>query len=177
MKHVAVYFHGYGSSASSDKVEQLRTVFDDVYAWDIDIDPDKSLPALDKQIDAVLTDYAVRNIEVDIVFVGTSLGANYASKFGDLYGVKTILINPSYNPRVSLAKYGVSEDIRNKYHDTVINKNDFVVLAKDDEVIDHSGRDFSDAAVVLCTETGGHRFNGPEFLQSITAICSHDNCS
>lgn len=171
VEQVAVYFHGYGSSAASDKVTQLQSLFDDVYAWDIDIDPDKSLPALEQQIDAILVDYAVKNIDVKVWFVGTSLGANYASRFGDMYGVATLLINPSYNPSTSLAKYGVEEHIRNKYHDTLINKNDYVVLAKDDEVIDHSGRDFSNAAAVVYAETGGHRFNGPEFLQTVEAVC------
>jgi len=171
MKQVVVYFHGYGSSATSDKVKQLQSLFDDVYAWDIDIDPRKSLPELEQHIDKVLTDYAVRNVEVNVWFVGTSLGANYASRFGDMYDVNTLLINPSYVPSVSLAKYGVDECIRNEYDDTVINKNDYVVLAKDDEVIDHTGRDFSNAAVVVYNDKGGHRFNGPEFLQTVEAVC------
>lgn len=161
MKPLVVYCHGYGSSSNTDKVQRLRDFGFDVYAWDIDIDPRVSIPYLENKIDDLLLDNIHHNI--DLVFIGTSLGCWYASKLADAYGAKAILINPSYTPAKSLLRYGVSTDIASKYDNTVFDENDTVIVAKDDEVIDHSDRDFSNAKAVILSETGGHRFNGREF--------------
>ena len=161
MKPLVVYCHGYGSSSNTDKVQRLRDFGFDVYAWDIDIDPRVSIPYLENKIDDLLLDNIHHNI--DLVFIGTSLGCWYASKLADAYGAKAILINPSYTPAKSLLRYGVSTDIASKYDNTVFDENDTVIVAKDDEVIDHSDRDFSNAKAVILSENGGHRFNGREF--------------
>ena len=160
MKPLVVYCHGYGSSATTDRVQKLRDFGFDVFAWDIGIDPSVSMPILEDKIDDLLIDHI--NDDVNLVFVGTSLGCWYASKLADAYGSKAILINPSYTPSKRLIEYGVPDEIAKKYTDTIINENDIVVVARDDEVIDHTGRDFSKAKSVIYS-TGGHRFNGPEF--------------
>lgn len=161
MEPLIVYCHGYGSSANTDKVQKLKDFGFDVHAWDIVIDPDVSVPYLESKIDDLLIDYMHRNI--NLVFIGTSLGAWYASKLADMYGAKAVVVNPSYTPSKSLLRYGVDQDIANRYTDTVLDGNDTVVVAKDDEVIDHTGRDFSNVEKVIYCETGGHRFNGKEF--------------
>lgn len=166
MNTIIVYFHGYGSSPATDKVNTLRQ-FGEVYAWPINIDPEVSVPFLAENIEALLLDNIFKDVK--FVFVGTSLGAYYAQVLGSMFDIDTVLINPSYTPSTSLIRYGVAEEIRCKYDDLHLTKRDSVVVAKDDEIIDHTGHDFSGARSVTWFETGGHRFNGPEFIKAISA--------
>ena len=73
---------------------------------------------------------------LEIIFIGTSLGAWYAAELADKYKVKAILINPSYNPRQSLLKYEIEENIRNKYSPIKWLNDAIYYIAKNDEVID-----------------------------------------
>jgi predicted esterase YcpF (UPF0227 family) len=157
MKKIVVYFHGYKSSANSDKVAMLREAGFETYAWNIDVDPAVSLPRLTNYIDDMLLDNMHEPCE--IFFVGTSLGAWYASNMGHLYGVQTILINPCYNPKESLAKYGVDQKILDNYLiDLQFASHQKVFIGSEDEVIDFSGVDFkgADNTLVLGAD---HRFN------------------
>lgn len=160
MKKLVVYCHGYNSSANTDKVYALREAGFETYAWDINVDPDISMPFLEHCIDNLLLEYL--NHEVDLVFVGTSLGAWYASKLADKYGARAILINPSYGPSRTLPKIGCDPEIARKYEDIVIDTNDDLVYAKNDELIDHC-RSWPNAKSITVHETGGHRFNGEHF--------------
>lgn len=160
MKKLVVYCHGYNSSAKTDKVDALRNAGFETYAWDIDIDPDVSIPALEHDIDNLLVGYL--HHDVDLVFVGTSLGAWYASRLADKYNARAILINPAYNPANTLPKVGCDPTTASKYTPISIGKNDDLVYAKDDELIDHC-RDWPEAKSITVHETGGHRFNGKQF--------------
>lgn len=167
MKKLIVYCHGYASSPNTDKVERLCAVKNsEVHAFPIDVDPDVSLPKLCEEIDNLLLEDMHQDAE--LMFVGTSLGAWYAAYLGLLYSAHSVLINPCYNPSVSLKKYDVATEVLDSYPDMVVPGNSFVVIAKDDDVIDYS--DFSLAKDrIVFTPTGGHRFNGDEFEDVIVA--------
>lgn len=173
MRNVAktiVYFHGYGSSAKSDKVELLKAVKDsEVFAYDINIDPSISLKELSDQIDLMLLDHPHENTE--IVFVGTSLGAWYAAELAYVYGVKAVLINPCFEPQKSLAKYGVKQEILNKYRNIKLTTDMIVFIALDDEVLDYT--EFcknTNIEEVHFVPFAGHRFNGEAFQEVIERI-------
>lgn len=180
MKKIIVYCHGYGSSSKTDKVERLRAVENsEVVAFDINIDPEISISYLTD----VVTDYmltARMHEEVELVFVGTSLGAWYANILGEVFRAKSVLLNPCYDPSTMLKKYGVSQEILDKYSPMIPHEMSVIVIAQDDEVIDYSNFYFSGDAVFVPTgdhrvipcdaifvPTGGHRFNGPEFEEVI----------
>lgn len=160
MEKLVVYCHGYNSSANTDKVKILKDAGFSVYAWDINVDPTISMPELESNIDSILLDRL--NRELELVFVGTSLGAWYASRLAEKYGARAVLVNPAYNPATLLPTIGLDEKIAAKYSPIIINNNDDLIVAKDDELIDHC-RDWPDAKSVTISETGGHRFNGKEF--------------
>lgn len=157
MKKIAVYFHGFGSSSQTDKVQRLREAGIETHAWDIDVDSTASLPTLIDHIDNMLIDHMHEPCE--IFFVGTSLGAWYAARLAHLYDVKAILINPSYNPKESLAKYGVDQKILNTYYDAIdFAPHQKIFIGSEDKVIDFTCVDFK-GAVVSYVEGADHRFN------------------
>lgn len=171
MKKIIIYFHGLNSSHNSDKVERLKSAFPDdyVHAFPINIDPDIAIPELENNINNVLIDHL--NEEIILFFVGTSLGAWWANKFGNEYQCTAILINPSPNPRYSLPSYGISKDICEKYSDIAYYpEKDYYFFAKYDEVIEHS-IDWSWPHINLYNSANvGHRFCGPEFNDVISLI-------
>ena len=171
MKNVVFYFHGYNSSANTDKVEKLKNAGFDVYAWDIDIDPVKAQNVLINNIFDTMFDYIKVHQDVKFWFVGTSLGAYHAAELGDVFNVETILVNPAYNPSKLLPKIGCDEEIAKLYTDIIFNDNDNVIIAKNDELIDFSVDGlFDNAKSIVYSETGGHRFNGEEFNIVINMI-------
>ena len=151
-----VYFHGYGSSPKSDKVDRIKSILPDseVYAFPIDINHDVASP-----------DFYT---ESETIFIGTSLGAWWAAKMADKFGVRSVLINPCYDPVSSLEKYGVSEEMRSKYSKMDITdlSNKSFVFSEVDEVIDHSvlisKLDERECSFDIFQNTS-HRFNGAEF--------------
>lgn len=171
MRKVIVYCHGFCSSANTPKVDRLRAVKNSVvHAWDIDVDPLESLPYLFEKIDI---DVMLNKLHepCKVIFVGTSLGAWYASTLANAYGADAVLINPSYDPSSSLDKYGVSPLICSRYFEISWNDRFKYFIAVDDEVIDFAPvRDKLDAVGAVFVENSDHRFNGPEFDAVIAAI-------
>lgn len=176
MKKLIVYFHGYQSSSNSDKVNQLKSAFpeDYVYSFDADIDPYIAIDDVDGKIESVLLDHM--NEDIDIIFIGTSLGAWLAAELGNMYDVDCILINPVLNPSESLKKYNVPENIRGRYDQLTINPRSKFFIAKNDEVIDHT------ELMKLLTEKNikfyvdeeaNHRYNGNSFAKVIGKINEH----
>lgn len=134
--------------------------------------------------------------EKEIIFVGTSLGAYWASEMGKHFGVPSILINPCYDPANMLARYeGV---IMTNYYTAVHNvltseaiasyqekriEPDYqdykyvpmILLDMDDEVINskltaHIYRMFP----MKTFEDGSHRFDHmKESLESIRMYANH----
>ena len=173
MKKFIVYFHGYASSPNSDKVKQLKSAYPDdyIYSFSSNIDPDIAIKEVGNNIDLALLDHINENI--NITFIGTSLGAWLAAKMADLYGVKSILINPSLYPAKSLKKYNISDNICDKYTPLIITENSTFFLAKYDEVINHdeliSILDSKNIKYYINEETT-HRYNGKSFDEVILTI-------
>lgn len=173
MKKVIFYCHGYGSSSHSDKVRRIEAMGFEVIAHDIDLDPSVSLPQLDRVVEDWCVGYTGTE-HVDLVFVGTSLGAWYANKLGHAFGSDTVLINPALDPAQSLGKYGVPEDILQKYAErgpVTFTEQDTVVIAANDEVLSFPNTpDWCRPARLLAYPSGGHRFNGPELEDALGRV-------
>jgi len=165
MKKMIVYFHGYGSSKTSEKVSRLKQeALFNVYSFDIDIDPEVALRELNHNIDMALIE-DLHNPE-EVVFVGTSLGGWWASKMAEIYKCKAVIINPSIDPKMSLLKYGVSTDICNKYHPLTTSMDYKYFFARCDEVID--SENFRETLIsagynVTVDDKADHRFGGESF--------------
>lgn len=168
MPTTVVYFHGYGSNKNTSKVAELRTALPgvNVHSFDIDIDPEIAERELEAHIDSMLLDDM--HARENVIFVGTSLGAWWASKMSRRYRTRAIAINPSLHPSASLRKYGVPEDICAKYSELELGKGIVYFFAEKDEVIDHTetmrrvkelGSEF------YVNPHADHRFGAPHFSQ------------
>lgn len=156
MKKIVFYFHGYGSNANSDKVKQLKESGLETCSWQINIDPDVSVYYLENKILSVILDHLHEPIEM--FFVGTSLGAWYADRLAKSFESDNVyLVNPSYDPRNSLSKYGVNELVSSKYDPIVFSEKHKVYIGMNDEVIDFTNVDFGSAQVEY-VEGADHRF-------------------
>lgn len=166
MNKIVIYCHGYGSSPLSEKVERLRAKYPATFAFELDIDPVETIDNVCGHIDDVLLSQQFLNDEEsELVFVGTSLGAWYAETLAGIYGAKSILVNPCYDPANMLAKYGVPEEIRTRYTEMGLHsKKAATVISLNDEVIDFNPiMDKISTGIKITTESGNHRFNGPEW--------------
>lgn len=169
MRNVIVYFHGYGSNPKSHKVAMLKSLPNvEVFAYTANIDPDIAVTEVSENIDRMLLDDTVN--DVNIIFIGTSLGAWLASKLAYTYCVKTVLINPSVTPHITLKRYGIPDDICNKYTPLIPSFTDKFIFAEDDVVIDNTAfRNFliTTGYDVTVVPSGGHRFSGDTFKQYV----------
>lgn len=168
-KQLIFYFHGYNSSPNTDKVGRLKSVYSDTYAFNIDVDLDISLKYLEDQIDITLLDEKyMHHPNLQIIFIGTSLGAWYAAELADKYKSKAVIVNPCYDPASMLPKLGCSEIIANKYPPMKWLNDAIYYIAKDDEVIDFRPvRNVLDQLNTYWIDNSNHRFNGPEFDEVI----------
>ena len=173
-----VYLHGFGSTGNSKKVDALIEKFgaDNVFAPDLPIDPVE----VAKLVGDKILDWYHSNKEGKLVFVGTSLGAFYASFFAHTFDAPAVIVNPSVRPNESLkdhigrnVNYHTKEEfwlsiahleelknmrnyLTNNYKGVLIH----LFVAKDDEVIpSHEMLNwYQYTASTHIEETGGHRF-------------------
>ena len=174
-----IYFHGYGSSPNTDKVKVLREHFSDVQSFSIDVDPDKSLPYLEEEIDHYIT--LSINDERPLVMIGTSLGAWYAGYFACLYYAPAILINPCYSFDAIKNDLGISSEIKNKYQWIGFKypANTKFFIDPNDEVIDMGPfiKRLETAKIIYEPELvpgATHRFNGEPFNKVIEFLKSEN---
>lgn len=176
MKKVIVYFHGYGSSPNSDKVKRLRQEKDwEVYAFPINIDPTIAFSQLTLYIDMVLAEEPIEE-DFEMVFVGTSLGAWWASRISRLYKCNAVLINPCVDPAMSLAKYDVPDEIRSKYYLLSPYFAHKYFFAENDEVIPNETFRhylFEAGYDITVTPNATHRFDGEAFEGVIDYLDMH----
>jgi len=159
MNKVVIYCHGYASSANSDKLQMLKDAGLDAYSFDADIDPDVAYQYITDQVDMLLIDRLHEDIE--LVFVGTSLGGWTATRLAETYGAGAVIINPCMSPKFSLARYGVPQEILDKYEDASISKNNVYFFARHDDVIDHTmsvARCHAVGAPYTIVDGADHRF-------------------
>jgi predicted esterase YcpF (UPF0227 family) len=135
MEKIIIYCHGYGSSSKSSKLQHLKDAGFEAYCFDANINPILAIKELTDNIDLLLVDNFNRDVE--LIFVGTSLGGWMASKLSNLYSTKSIIINPSTNPKISLLKYSVSEEICNLYEPIEYSKKAKYFFAENDEILDN----------------------------------------
>jgi predicted esterase YcpF (UPF0227 family) len=186
-----IYLHGFASSGNSAKAQALIDRFgvDNVWNPDLPTDPGQVTEMIHKK----LIGWVPRSDE-KLMFVGTSLGAFYATYFGLLYDAPFVIVNPSVFPDKSLSdKLGV-----NINH---VTKEEFMVslcdleqlshmkkvivtlyegrlanlfVAKDDDVIDYNDMltAYPHAASIVIKETGGHRFteHWQEVIEKVAEI-------
>lgn len=167
-----IYFHGYGSSPSTSKVEVLKQSLKvPVFAFPANIDPEISIKEVSNSIDMLLLD----NMHCDdrFLFIGTSLGAWLASKLGKMYDIPVIAINPSVNPKEGLRKYGVDEQICNKYDAIEFSKNNVYFFAENDIVIpnEDTRKMLIDMGIEVHVDSeADHRFSGASFDRVVDYI-------
>lgn len=174
-----VYLHGFASAANSIKVDALYERFgkDRVFAPDLPIDPDQVIALIRTQ---VMNWYEDREPDEKLVFVGTSLGAFYASYFAHTFDAPAVVVNPSVKPYENLkSKVGqnVNHVTKEEFWLTIAHldklkmmreylTNNFkgvlihLFVAKDDQVIPYHEMLgwYQYTASTHVEETGGHRF-------------------
>ena len=169
---LVVYFYGYGSSAgTSDKVARLRAglVSSQVIAFEASIDPDLAIQDVADQITIELVDG--RHSNATVIFVGTSLGGWLAATLAEKFGVKAILINPACDPKLTLGKLGIPDEILAKYNRMPVLKSAKYFLATRDEVLPPFAQFIDPTELDIdWFENATHRFNGPEFERVIDYI-------
>lgn len=171
MKKVIFYFHGFGFNPSSEKVFKLKKVFPEDVVIKLDIDYRLNEVdihnQLEKQISEILQEYL--HEEVEIIFMGTSMGAWWASQFHVKHLSKLIVINPVYEPKNTLKRFGVSLGSTDKYQEADY-RDAVCFIAKNDEVIDHAKFLSEHKNDVFIFNVAKHRFSGDEFQSVINYI-------
>ncbi len=172
-----LYIHGFASCGNSNKTKLLKQHFAEVLAPDVPLDPDEAISFLQKLI--------VDN-EIDLI-IGSSLGGFYAAYLAKKFQIKTVLLNPSSQPFITLAFYvGENEYFCTgekfewkKEHlvklmsyaiaDNSIKSPVLVLLQKGDEVLDYTKAEaVYKKYEVIIQEEGNHRFeNLNEYLEKI----------
>ena len=168
-RKVIVYFHGYGSSPNSDKVDRLKSTGAEVYSYSINVDPRIAIPELEDSIDMMLLDDL--HSDLDLTFVGTSLGGWYAGVLGAKYACRRVLINPCIDPKNMLGKYNVATEVLSYYEPLELVKDTEYHIALNDGLIDFSPymTEFKSLNTKFY-KAAGHRFNGVEFTELVDAL-------
>lgn len=166
MKKVIVYFHGYKSSPSSDKVRMLETVEDSrVYAFTADINPVSAIVDLSDRIDNAILDNLGQPLQ--IIFVGVGLGGWMAATLAQRYECECFLVNPCHSPRRFLPEEVVE---RSLYADMPRIPNAMYWFSADDLITPsvqfQESLDPSKVSVV----NASHRFSSGEFQSIVDSI-------
>jgi len=173
-----LYIHGFASCGNSNKTKLLRENFEKVLCPDIPVDPDEAISFLQKLVVA-------NNVSL---IIGSSLGGFYAAYLAEKFQIKTVLLNPSTQPFLTLAPYiGTNEFFCSgesfewtrehivKLMSYAISKNSIkapvlVLLQKGDEILDYTQAEalYENYELVI-QEGGNHRFeNLDEYIERIT---------
>ena len=180
-----LYLHGFASCGNSTKTQLLKDYFGakEVLSPDLPIDPVEAIRFIKKYI-----------IEHDVdLLIGSSLGGFYASYFCELLEVKTVLINPSTQPFITLAPYvgtnhswcsGEAFEFTKEHLMSLFEyatakpvnpKRYLLLLQTGDELLDYVKAQDKYEGATLCIEEGGnHRFeNLNDYLEEIRGFREH----
>lgn len=174
-----LYLHGFASCGDSNKTRLLKSFFGDaqVYAPDLPVDPVEAVRMIRK---------IILDREIDLL-VGSSLGGFYASYFCELLEIKTVLINPSTQPFITLAPFvGMNrswcsnesfefkrEHLKALFEFSVgrlkMPERYLLLLQTGDEVLDYrQAQEKYRGATCSVEEGGNHRFeNLEDYLEQI----------
>lgn len=111
MKTTIVYIHGWGSSPQSQTALDIKKSFPDEIFICPHIDHSQDPDIIRHQMD----DLGKKLMQRDAIVVGSSAGGFWADYIGCIYGIKTVLINPSLRPELNFRKYNLPEEYYEKY--------------------------------------------------------------
>lgn len=157
-----IYFPGFGGSEKSNTFLEIFSKYPDSKAIIYNnTDADEAFTQIENQL---------KNISSEIsIIVGQSLGGFWAEHFAIKHNLKLILINPSFEPFTSLAKYDIPiqelEKFRKFKPETRAKSKVSIILSKDDTVVDSKPvlekyKNFADFKYV----DGDHKFTDYEIL-------------
>jgi len=174
-----IYIHGFGGCGKGVKAilfkEHYRQKNISCIAPSLSYVPTLALSTLEEFIENCQ--------EGDIKLIGSSLGGFYATYLAHRYNLKTVLINPSTDPILTLQRikeenhrginfFDLSEfdftlnhiNSLKKYYISDIKQELFLVmLQKDDNLIDYQiAQELFDGSKMIITDGGGHEFEGIE---------------
>ncbi|WP_345977171.1 YqiA/YcfP family alpha/beta fold hydrolase [Sulfurimonas sp. HSL3-7] len=174
-----LYLHGFASCGNSTKTQLLKKYFgeNNVLSPDLPVDPHEAIDFIRRQI---------FDNDIDLI-IGSSLGGFYATYFVEQYGIKTVLINPSTQPFITLAPYvgtnhywcsgdafEFTRDHLNSLFEFAVGRlNDpkryLVLLQTGDEVLDYTkAQEKYEGSAIIVEEGGNHRFeNLDDYLDKI----------
>jgi len=176
---MVIYIHGFGGSGKGFKATQFKKHYRqksiDFLAPSLSYVPALAISTLEE----IIENYRDKEIKL----IGSSLGGFYAIYLATKYNLKTVLINPSINPLLTLQRiteensrginfFDLSEfdfnsnhvNMLNRYYVKDIKKELFLVmLQKDDDVIDYQiAKELFDGSTMILKDGGGHGFEGIE---------------
>ena len=175
-----IYLHGFNSDGDSRTVKNLRKKIPDLISVSYDyILADQAYEKIRETIKETIKE------DADIILVGTSLGAFWANYFNQKFGLKSVLVNPSLYPWISLAKYiGLNKNFNSgeervltvenvaaykKYEiEIILGYHRTVVLGTKDDVIDYreTEKAFENKAEIILVNEG-HRIENTDRLVKI----------
>ncbi len=97
---VIIYFHGFNSDGNGTTARELKSHYGDMC-----ITPSYDYKDADKAysyLNGIITRFIKHG---QIILVGTSLGGFWANYFSEKYDLKCILVNPGFEPSISLKKF------------------------------------------------------------------------
>jgi len=166
-----IYIHGFGSSGYGSKAKQFREYFKDeaFIAPSLSYIPELAIKTLEELIESYNN---------DVTLIGSSLGGFYSIYLAQKYNLKTVLINPSIYPYITLKKVLGNapsfhddssftwiqthlEMLKNYAIDEVNQKNFMLLVQKGDETLDYNEavNKLPDSSLVI-EDGGSHSFDG-----------------
>lgn len=128
-----IYFPGFGGSEKSNTFQQILSKYPDSEAIIYNnTDADEAFMQIENQLKNIVTDISL--------IVGQSLGSFWAEHFAIKHNLKLVLINPSFEPFTSLAKYNIPtkelEKFRKFKPEIRAKSKVSIILSKNDTVVD-----------------------------------------
>jgi predicted esterase YcpF (UPF0227 family) len=184
-----LYLHGFASCGDSTKTRLLKDYFGDanICAPDLPVPPDDAIAFID---------VLIKEKAIDLL-IGSSLGGYYAAYFCEKYGIKTVLINPSTEPYITLEPYigenhfwcsGKPFIWKKEYLESLKRFKTqkikapsayLLLLQKGDEVLDYTKALEKFRGSMLSLEEGGnHRFENLDvYLKTIEGFYGSVSCA
>lgn len=169
-----LYIHGFGSSGKGGKSSLLREYFKSIdepfIAPSLSYIPDLAIQTLEELIESY------QNVRL----IGSSLGGYYSLYLSQKYGLKTVLINPSIYPYITLDLYRGNapsyydessfkwtsshiQALKTYQSKDISETNLMLLLQKGDETLNYKeALKFLPHAKAIVEEEGNHSFVGIE---------------
>ncbi|MBE7176472.1 MAG: hypothetical protein INR69_08725 [Mucilaginibacter polytrichastri] len=158
-KNRLIYFPGYGSDERSGTYRYLQKHFgaENMACIRYDnADAEQAWQQIVEQIDTL------KQASETLFIIGSSLGGYWANRTANHFHLPFVLINPSTNPSVTLAKYGVGPEHLEKFGPSPTEVPPrFIILGENDDVIDPQRANalFGNKTRIIWVNDG-HRLNG-----------------